>query len=234
MQYCIENKALIKSMRKKALKKDIELCRSDISMVQTGNQPLEIPVPNHQHCGICRANYEDFQNHIDSKDHQSNINVQRNFYDFIDREFEDLNKRAKTKVWKTSPKRSKVNSPQRSPEHHPAFLKMVEKPTDNSVSGGTVAHQATAAGTSLLASFSATTLNPANQKLRQPLPFKVFDDNADQLPGIQEEAKDQEMSCSFSVANAELLHYAKTLKELEDQECYEQWQMQQEVEALRD
>jgi hypothetical protein len=33
MQYCIENKALIKSMRKKALKKDIELCRSDISMV---------------------------------------------------------------------------------------------------------------------------------------------------------------------------------------------------------
>jgi len=33
MQYCIDNKALIKSMRQKALKKDIELCRSDISMV---------------------------------------------------------------------------------------------------------------------------------------------------------------------------------------------------------
>ena len=33
MQYCVENKALIKSMRQKALKKDIELCRSDISIV---------------------------------------------------------------------------------------------------------------------------------------------------------------------------------------------------------
>ena len=33
MQYCVENKALIKNMRQKALKKDIELCRSDISIV---------------------------------------------------------------------------------------------------------------------------------------------------------------------------------------------------------
>ena len=122
-------------MRQKALKKDIELCRSDISMVQTVYGPLEVPVPNHQHCGICRANYEDFQNHIDSKEHQSNINVQRNFYDFIDREFEDLNRRAKSKVWKTSPKRSKVNSPKVSPDHHSALLTIVEKQNDHSVSG---------------------------------------------------------------------------------------------------
>ena len=47
MQYCVENKALIKSMRQKALKKDIELCRSDISIVQPVNGPLETPVPNH-------------------------------------------------------------------------------------------------------------------------------------------------------------------------------------------
>jgi hypothetical protein len=33
MQYCVDNKALIKNMRQKALKKDIELCRSDISIV---------------------------------------------------------------------------------------------------------------------------------------------------------------------------------------------------------
>jgi len=66
--------------------------------------------------------------------------VQRNFYDFIDREFEDLNRRAKTKVWKTSPKRSKVHSPKASPENHSALLTLVEKPNDHSVSAGTVAH----------------------------------------------------------------------------------------------
>ena len=47
MQYCEENKALIKKERQKALKKHIELCRSDISIVQPVNGPLNIPVPNH-------------------------------------------------------------------------------------------------------------------------------------------------------------------------------------------
>jgi len=33
------------------------MCNSDDS----NGQDVEMPLPNHQHCGICRCNYEDFK-----------------------------------------------------------------------------------------------------------------------------------------------------------------------------
>jgi hypothetical protein len=67
MKYCNDNKAIIIKSRKKSLQKDIDLCRSDISMLPNG--AIEVPVPGHKHCGICRMNYEEFDEHIESKEH---------------------------------------------------------------------------------------------------------------------------------------------------------------------
>ena len=67
-----------------------------------------MPIPSHQHCGVCRCNYEDFQQHIESQEHKSQITVGKNIYELIDFESIDLNEKAPTKNWKTSPLRTKV------------------------------------------------------------------------------------------------------------------------------
>ena len=77
------------------------MCRSDISITVD----VKMPAPNHMHCGVCRVNYEDYNAHIGSKEHLAQIQVHKSFYDFVDRELEDLNSKAKNKIWKTSPLR---------------------------------------------------------------------------------------------------------------------------------
>ena len=107
MQYCLENGKQIKKMREKAKMKEDELFRSDISLI-TGQckKELKMPVPNHLHCGVCRVNFEDYNAHVESKEHNASVAVQQKFYEYVDRELQDLKR--KSKVWKTSPIRIKT------------------------------------------------------------------------------------------------------------------------------
>lgn len=64
---------------------------------------IKMPLPNHLHCGVCRANYEDYNQHVESKEHQSSVALNKNFYDLIDKELDDINRKGWMKKWKTSP-----------------------------------------------------------------------------------------------------------------------------------
>lgn len=104
--YCNENKKHIKRMREKAKAKDDELCRSNITQDEFDRKvwpEIKMPVPNHQHCGVCKVNYEDYTAHVESKEHAGQIALQKNFYDIIDVELADINLISKTKKWKSSP-----------------------------------------------------------------------------------------------------------------------------------
>lgn len=111
IKYFNDNARYIKRAREKALSKENELCRSDISIILGPNRgEIKMPVPNHMHCGVCRAPYEDYQKHIDSKEHISQITVLQNQYDMIDAELKDLEKKSVGKLWKTTPARVKKES----------------------------------------------------------------------------------------------------------------------------
>lgn len=103
MKYCKDNLKTLKKLKERQLVKDLEMCNSDVSEAYD----IKMPLPSHQHCGICRCNYEDFLQHIDSQEHKSQITVNKNLYEFIDRELEDLFQKSDTKKWKTSPVRVK-------------------------------------------------------------------------------------------------------------------------------
>ncbi|TNV86461.1 hypothetical protein FGO68_gene10916 [Halteria grandinella] len=105
IKYCKENINTIRKLREKAVRKDTELCRSDLSLMQQDpvTRTFANPVPNHLHCGVCRVSFEDYHSHIATNEHKSQISVHKNMYDFIDRELEDIANIAKKKVWKTSP-----------------------------------------------------------------------------------------------------------------------------------
>jgi hypothetical protein len=84
-------------------------------------------------------------------------------YELIDSEIKDLESKAKSKKWKTSPQMKKVNAPERITENcqlQDAFG-IGEKPNDASVSDIT-GHQATAAGTSKIGMFSTTAVSTNN------------------------------------------------------------------------
>lgn len=109
IKYCRENIASIRKLREKAIKKDIDLCRSEASFMQdiSASQAKSFanPVPNHLHCGVCRVAYEDYNQHIATNEHKSQIGVHKNMYDYIDRELEDIAAISKKRGWKTSPVR---------------------------------------------------------------------------------------------------------------------------------
>ncbi len=109
MKYCNDNFKEIKKMRERQLVKDLDLCKSD----SEEDEDVKMPLPSHLHCGICRCNYEDFQQHIESQEHKSQITVHKNFYEFIDRELDDLFEKSHIKQWKTSPLRVKMPQPEK-------------------------------------------------------------------------------------------------------------------------
>jgi hypothetical protein len=55
--------------------KDDQLCKSDDSMFGQGGfmrgLVIQMPIPNHKHCGVCRVNYEDYNSHVSSAEHKS-------------------------------------------------------------------------------------------------------------------------------------------------------------------
>lgn len=51
---------------------------------------------------------------------------------------------------------------------------------------------------------------------------------------MPEETKEVEMKDEENTMDELILQYAKTMKEIEDQDCYEQHQMQLDIDALRD
>lgn len=75
------------------------MCKSDQSHLQF-DLKTPIPNPHHLHCGICRANFEDYKAHLKQKEHLTNVSLQKGFYDIIDNEILSRNKE---KRWKTSP-----------------------------------------------------------------------------------------------------------------------------------
>jgi hypothetical protein len=67
-------------------------------------------------------------------------------------------------------------------------------------------------------------------------PFQLPENDQQQHLGtIPEETKEEdvEMDNEDQSVDTLILHYTKTIKELEDQDCYEQRQMELEIDALR-
>jgi len=48
------------------------------------------PWDNHKFCGICKEPYDDYYNHIESKQHRDNLKLQQYFLRKIDEEIDDL------------------------------------------------------------------------------------------------------------------------------------------------
>ena len=82
----------------------------------------------------------------------------------------------------------------------------------------TVGQQATAAATSHIGRFS-NTAPISNQKVRLTHPFQILDNELNTIP---EETKEVEMKEEDNTMDELILQYAKTMKEIEDQDCYEQ------------
>jgi hypothetical protein len=94
-----ENKKQIKRNREKSKQKDEELCRSDDSNFY---EEIKTPVPNphHMHCGVCKMAFQEYKDHLKSKEHLTNVSLQEMFYKMIDTEIDDINN---IKKWEPSP-----------------------------------------------------------------------------------------------------------------------------------
>jgi hypothetical protein len=117
-----------------------------------------------------------------------------------------------------------VHTPERTPEKNQPqhVFGLADKPNDASVSD-TTGQQATAAGTSQIGRFSTTVSTNNNQKPRLTHPFQLLDNDQQHLGTIPEETKEEdvEMDNEDQSVDTLILHYTKTIKELEDQDCYE-------------